>query len=330
MGNKQIFGIVLACFSFQPASAFAADPLEYTMDSVSNRANRAQCEAFVRETAERFTTQTGITPFSQGCRQDSLDSNQLAGVISYFADERIKLISSKDRSGGVDSEGGFSSEEACLEALPRRIEQFKTIFGVEPLASWCLRLYSSSSKYAARIEAVGISDIKPQHVGFYFFGRFTQPAQTVLATIRSAAEQRFPGQVVDASIEGSLAYARATVRYYNPTRHFLDNMDEIKFATTEACEEAAQDIVSMFENLAVKPVGAFCTADNLAGIRVNLISFTQLVGATDLYTHYEASAYPTTEQCRQSADQASSGRDNVIGTICTDSTPSFLHMLLKK
>jgi hypothetical protein len=331
MGTKKIFVILLAFISFLPASAFAADLFEYTMDSVSSRTNRAQCEAFVRQTAERFVAQTGITPFSHGCRQDSLDFEQLEGVISYFADERINLISSKDQRSSVDSEGAFPSQQDCLAALPRRTEQFKQIFGVEPLASWCYRLYSNSSNYVARIEALGTSEIKSQHVGFYFFGRFTLPPQTVLSTIRSAAELRFPGHVVDASFAGSLAYARATVRYYSPVRYYLDNMDEMKFATTMSCEEAALDVMGMFDNFEIKPVAAFCTSDNLAGIRVNFISFTQLIGTTDLYKHYEApSTFPTREQCLQNADQAGSGSDNVIGAICTDTVPSVLHMILKK
>ncbi len=327
MGTTKIFAILLACFSIQSASAAAVELFEYRMESLASQS--AQCEAFVQETAQRFAAQTGITPFAQGCRPDTINSGSLEGIISYFADERIQFLSSRDRRASVDSEGGFDSKQACLAALPARTAQFKTIYGVEPLASWCFRLYSMSSTHVARIEAVGTSDIKSVIVGFDFYGRFTVPAQTILTTIKNAAEQKFPGHVVDASFEGKLAYARATVRYYSPIRYFVDNMDEMKFATTEACEEAAQDVVTMFQDLADKPVTTFCTVDGLAGIRVNLISFTKLIGATDLYTHYQApSSFPTREQCRQSATQVAN--DRVIGTICTDAVPSVMHVLLKK
>ena len=331
MGITKIFGILLACFSVQSASAAAAELYEYRMESIASRSNQAQCEAFVQDTAQRFAVRSGITPFAHGCRSDTIDSGSLEGVISYFAEERIQFLSSKDRRASVDSEGGFGSEQACQAALPARTAQFKTIYGVEPLASWCFRLYSMSSIHVARVEAVGTSDIKSVIVGFDFYGRFTVPAQTVLATIRNAAEQKFPGHVVDASFEGKLAYARATVRYYSPIRYFIDNMDEMKFATTEACEEAAQDVMTMFQDLADRPVTTFCTVDGLAGIRVNLISFTKLIGATDLYTHYQApSSFPTREQCRQSATQVANDNDKVLGTICTDAVPSVTPVLLKK
>jgi hypothetical protein len=108
-------------------------------------------------------------------------------------------------------------------------------------------------------------------------------------------------------------------------------MDEMKFSTVEACEEAAQDVLNMFESFPQKPVTTFCTVDGLAGIRVNLISFTELIGATDLFTHYQApSSFPTRDQCRDSATQIATNNDRVIGTICTDTVPSVLHMLLKK
>jgi len=331
MRTSKILGILLPCFSFQSTSATAAELFEYRMENVSSRSNLAQCEAFVRDTAERFTTQTGITPFSVGCRQDRFDSSSLEGVISYFAEERIQLLTSQDRRASVDSEGGFSSEEACRTALTARTVQFQNIYGVEALASWCFRPYSMSSVHVARIEAVGTSDIKSVIVGFNFYGRITVPSQTVLATIRKAAEQKFPGHVADASFEGKLAYARATVRYYSPVRYFIDNMDEMKFATTEACEEAAQDVLYMFDGFAEKPLTTFCTVDGLAGIRVNLISFTKLIGNTELYTHYEApSSFPTREQCHQSATQVMTDNDKVIGTVCTDTAPSVMHILLKK
>jgi hypothetical protein len=330
MGINKIFGIALACFAAHSTSAASAELFEYKMEKISTKANAAQCEVFVKEVAERFAVQTGITPFAHGCSQDSTDSNLVGGIISYFAEERVQFLSSRDRRVVVDSEGGFSSDEACRAALPARIEQFERVYGIDNLASWCFRLYSMSSVYVARIEAVGTSDIKSVIVGFDFYGRLTAPAQSILTTIKNAAEQKFPGHVVDASFEGKLAYARATLRYYSSVRHYIDNMDEMKFATVEACEEAAQEVLNMFESLPQKPVTTFCTVDGLAGIRVNLISFTEQIGATDLFTHYQApSSFPSREQCRESAAQVANNNDRVIGTVCTDTVPSALHMLLK-
>jgi len=329
MGTNKIYCLLLGCLSFQSASA--AELFEYRMEKVSSKANQAQCEALVQATAETFEDRAGITPFAFGCRLDSVGSGLVEGIISYFADERVHILTSKDRRSSVDSEGGFTSEQACLDALPTRTAQFETIYGVESLASWCFRLYSMSSIYVARVEAVGTSDIQSVNVGFNIYGRLTVPTQTVLSTLKTAAEQKFPGKMVDATIEGQLAYARATVRYYSSVRYYLDNMDEIKFATTEACEEAVTDIETMFQTLDEKPLTTFCTTDGLAGIRVNLISFTKLIGEPDHYTHYQApSSFSTREQCRQSATQVANNNDQVIGIVCTDAEPSLMHILLKK
>ena len=123
MGTSKIFGILLACFSIQSATAAAAELYEYRMESVASRSNQAQCEAFVQETAQRFAVQTGITPFAQGCRPDTIDSGSVEGVISYFAEERIQFLSSKDRRASVDSEGGFGSEQVVSLVLRHRSNQ---------------------------------------------------------------------------------------------------------------------------------------------------------------------------------------------------------------
>lgn len=329
--RNAIFGALFIMFAVHTTPASAENLYEYQLEKIGQRTDRAACEAALESIAAKFTEQSGIVPFSKGCKENNIDRGDLDGVISYFAEERISNISSRDRRIIVDSQGAFRSMEACQSGLTGRVGQFQAIFGTEPMAAWCFREYSSTSTYAARIEAIGSSVIKSVIVGFDFYGRPTAEPQSILTGLKAAAELKFPGHVVDSSMESRLAYTRTTLRYYSPVRYFLDNMVEMKFKSPEVCEDVLGEVAGMFDTLAEKPAALFCSVDGLAGIRVNLVTFTKDISAPELYQHYQApQAFADRAACQAHAATVAGDNAAILGTVCTDMTPSVLHLLLSK
>lgn len=329
--RNSIFGVLLIGFVGQATVASAQNLYEYRLDKLGVRSELAACEAALQTIAIKFVEQSGITPFSKGCKINDLDAGDLDGVIGYFAPARVSTISTRDTRAIIDSQGAFRSRESCQTALVNRIVQFQTIFGTDPMAAWCFQEYSFSSVYAARIEAIGTSDIKSVIIGFDFYGRPTIEPQAILSTLRAAAELKFPGHVREASMESKLAYIRTSLRYYSDTRYYLDNMVEMKFKTKEVCEEVLGNVAEMFETLSDKPALLFCTLDGLAGIRVNLVTFSKDISGPELYQHYEApQIFATRADCLAQAATVGSNTETVLGTVCTDMTPSVLHILLRK
>jgi hypothetical protein len=324
----KLLGLVLfssACL----APVAAADQLfEYKLDKLGVTSALEACEAQIQSIAQKFAQQSGITPFAAGCAADEYDRGFLNGAISYFANERVKVLSSRDRRGGIETDGGYKTMEACQASLPRRVSQFQTVYGTEPMAAYCHQMYQSSRTYAALVEAIGESEIVPIFAGFTFFGRPVGEPAEILASLKATADEKFPGRVMDASFDGSLGYAHGVIRYYNTERVRLHNLDEMKFKTVEACVESLGTVESILNSFTDKPAVLFCTADGLSGIRSNIVTFTMEIGSPDTYTWYQSpTTYATREQCVAGAGGLSSGR--LAGTICTDTVPSVLHMILR-
>lgn len=326
------FGKIIGLLLFSSAClapAAAADQLfEYRLQKLGVTSQTQACETEISAIAQRFTQQSGITPFAVGCSPDDFDRGFLNGVISYFADARLSVISSQDRTGTVDNDGAYRTLDQCQASLPRRVSQFQNIFGKEPLAAYCYQRHQYSQSFAALVEAIGESDIFAVNAGFYFYGRPFGEAAAVLNALRASAELKFPGRVMDASIDSSLGYVRATLRYFNDERVRLHNLDEMKFQTVEACIESLGTIEGIFTSFTDKPAALFCTTDGLAGIRANIVTFTMEIGAADNYTWYQApSTYPSRAACLSGAGGMTS--DRLAGSICTDTVPSVLHLILR-
>lgn len=329
MRAARFFGLMLASSSLLATTASAEQLFEYRLRNFGLASNRATCESAMQDIAEKFTQQSGITPFAAGCKGDDVvRSPFLNGVISYFAESRVSSLSSADSFNGVDDPGGYTSLESCEASLPTRIEQFITIYDQEPMVAYCYRIYESQQRYAARIDAIGESDIQGRTSGFTFFGRPVGEASAVLASLRAAAELKFPGRVMDASFDGRMAYARATVRYYNNIRYYMNNLDEIKWKTAEACLASLDELKAIFQSFTEEPAALFCSMDGISGIRSNIATFTQDIGSADNYRWYKApTSYDSREDCL--ANRGTLSNDRVAGAICTDTVPSVMHLILK-
>lgn len=326
--RNSIFGTLFVICAVQSSAAAAQNLFEYRFDKLSIRSDLAACESSLQSIAAKFTEQSGITPFSMGCRENEIDHSQLDGIISYFAGTRVSTVTSRDLRS-IDSQGAFPSMEACEAALPGRVEQFQSVYATEPMAAWCFHEYLYSPVFAARIDAIGTSDIKSLSVGFDFYGQPTVEQETILANLKSAAELKFPGHVVDTTMESKVTSMRTTLRSYSATRYYLDNMADMTFKTRAACEEALGDVDGIFDSLSEKPALLFCTVDGLSGIRVNLVTFTKDIFGPDLYRHYQApQIFANRDECRTHAASVGNGNGAVVGTICTDKIPSVLHIVL--
>lgn len=328
--NGVLGGFLLAA-TLSATFASATQLFELRLEKFAKKSEPLGCQTAMQGVAATFSAQSGLTPFSTGCREDRLDRDFLEGVISYFSEAPLKTLSSVDHRGFFDAQGSFRSTEECQAALADRVLQFQRIFGVQTLAAWCFREYSSPSFFTARIAALGESPVQAVATGFDFYGRPILGADTVIRSLSEAAELMFPGHVVDVSMESRLAYLRATLRYFHDERIYLHNLDEIIFSSAEICQDNVSMVEAMFVPLAARPASVFCSADGLSGIRLNLVTFSTDLGEPDLYEHYQDPArFADRAQCLQKAAAIVPGNSTILGAVCSDSTPVHLHIFLRK
>lgn len=316
-------GVLVFSILWLAPAAFADQLFEYRVAKLGVASEQAACEADIRIIAQKFQEHSGITPFAAGCSRDEYDRGFLNGAVSYFAEQPVSVLSSRDRLSALDLDGGFSSMAACRAALPALKRQFESIYAAEAMTAICHQRYLTAALFAPLIEAIGESEMLPIFSGFTYYGRPIGPASVVTSGLIASAELRFPGRVMSASYESN----RVTLRYYNTERVRLFNLSEMKFKTADACMAALGDVESIFANFADKPAVVFCTEDGPSGTKANIVTFTMEIGAPDTYSWYR---HPATYASRAACEDAATGlvSARVAGGVCTDTVPSVLHLFL--
>lgn len=280
-----------------------AGQYEYKIRSIAPNTTDSKCHEKIYEVGLRFAEMTGVNVTSTACYVSQFEEKFLDGVISYTANEKVKVTQFLQYGNfGIEDTAMYRSEKSCLDAIPSQTALFATQTGLTPHISYCYRksLWTEERWYL-QIEAAGTSETNHYFMGVYVHGEPAQGYESYWEEISKNIMDR--GLTISkASFVNQGLFNRLTIGYYAEEIHHIHNSEDVRLPSPEECSAAKERAKVAFAKLPNPPIAIFCGKKDrgLRGGRLNIYTLeTQVYDAADFKHTVLPGVYRSFEACQQ-------------------------------
>lgn len=305
---QSLFALLLATSA---ATAYAT-PRTFIY-RVSGLVDMGDCHAVATEMGQTFQTVTGITPETAVCTD--IGATTSSYEITYKAEERLRLISTNDRTM---SDGIYGDLADCRADVAAEAAYFEQATGLAPVVANCARLpYEREHPFFIRIDSFGEATMRPFHSWSLMVAR---PLGMDLDDLEAEIFQVLQSRDIDVrsvKIVRSI-YGDTYISYYAEDRINFDFIDMAQIRTRAQCDEQLELMRNITHTRSLPPVVMFCADSGGGGYVVQAlyanIPERVLSNSAERFTSYDTCMQ---ERSTIMADYDVRNPGSVAGGLCT-------------
>jgi hypothetical protein len=230
-----------------------ADVFEYQVHRFGGERGINECVGEKNAFVAAFTQASGVEVIASECQQDLYEGNNGTLVMTYLADESVKIWDSEnDTSTAFDRVDTYLSFPACEQSRSNETALMKSLTGLNVFHSKC---YNTSgigrAAYRHRILAVGTSSWKRFDSSVRMNSNFVY-SQSFLQSIKALGESENMKVVAFTNAPSMSMSALSTVFYAEisdeVTRPGLNGLTSNRMSSLTECESAIARIQAFLPN----------------------------------------------------------------------------------
>lgn len=287
-GKSKTTLIAVVTLGFTCIEAKASDLHEYKIPNLP--ATKERCDEQAASVARKLAAEPDISIVGVACKAapEGFDL-----VISYAAPRAVDITSSEP-TYPYRQRTGYSSLRDCHHELASERTVFLTHTGLEPLVSYCYRVYPSGVEpYRIKIDAIGTPRLTPRIEELSVPGYLIGEAWALTDQIEETFA-RNDSYISKARLNPDIAGKTLQLRYYAK--------DELPFHLSKVADfDSEQACLNESAALALAPFAVdFCTTWN----RKAQLQLLQLEGAAMARSDLLPTDYPSKEACEDTAQES--------------------------